>query len=42
MSQGDLILYRTDDGRAQVHLPAEGGAIWLAHAFTPIQLSRNT
>lgn len=30
--QGELILYRTEDGRAEVHLRADGGSIWLSQA----------
>ena len=29
MSAGDLILYRSDDGRAEVQLRAEGDTVWL-------------
>lgn len=28
-NHGELILYRTDDGRTDVHLRAEGGTVWL-------------
>jgi hypothetical protein len=30
--QGELILYRTEDGRTEVHLRADGGTAWLTHA----------
>jgi hypothetical protein len=30
--QGELILYRTEDGRAEVHLRADGGTAWLTQA----------
>jgi hypothetical protein len=30
--QGELILYRTDDGRTDIHLRAEGGTVWLSQA----------
>ena len=32
MSTGEVILYRTEDGRAQVHLRAEGDTVWLTQA----------
>jgi hypothetical protein len=32
MSAGELILYRTEDGRAEVHLRVEGGTAWLTQA----------
>ncbi|MFI9653285.1 virulence RhuM family protein [Guyparkeria sp. GHLCS8-2] len=28
----ELILYRSDDGRAEIHLRAEGGSVWLTQA----------
>jgi hypothetical protein len=31
-NHGELILYRTDDGRTDVHLRAEGGTVWLTQA----------
>ncbi len=30
--QGELILYRTEDGRTDVHLRATGGTVWLTQA----------
>ena len=30
--QGELILYRTEDGRTEVHLRADGGTAWLTQA----------
>jgi hypothetical protein len=30
--QGELILYRTEDGRTEVHLRAAGGTVWLTQA----------
>jgi hypothetical protein len=32
MSAGELILYRTDDGRAEIHLRVEGDTVWLTQA----------
>lgn len=32
MADGELILYRTDDGRSRVQLRAEGGTVWLSQA----------
>ncbi len=32
MSEGELILYRTQDGRAEIHLRAEGDTVWLTQA----------
>ncbi len=32
MSAGELIFYRSDDGRAEVHLRAEGDTVWLTQA----------
>lgn len=32
MSAGELIFYRSDDGRAEVHLRAEGDTVWLSQA----------
>ncbi|MCG5535950.1 virulence RhuM family protein [Ectothiorhodospira mobilis] len=32
MSAGELILYRTEDGRAEVHLRVEGDTAWLTQA----------
>ena len=32
MSGGELILYRTEDGRAAIQLRAEGGTVWLTQA----------
>ncbi|WP_017429718.1 virulence RhuM family protein [Vreelandella jeotgali] len=32
MSAGELIFYRSDDGRAEVHLRAEGNTVWLTQA----------
>jgi hypothetical protein len=31
-NHGELILYRTEDGRTDVHLRAEGGTVWLTQA----------
>ncbi len=31
-NHGELILYRTEDGRTAVHLRAEGGTVWLTQA----------
>ncbi|WP_197477570.1 virulence RhuM family protein, partial [Alcanivorax sp. HI0044] len=32
MNQGELILYHTDDGKAQILLRAEGDTVWLTQA----------
>lgn len=32
MSAGELIFYRSDDGRAEVHLRTEGDTVWLSQA----------
>ena len=32
MSQGELIIYRTDDGQAEIQLRAEGDTVWLTQA----------
>ena len=32
MSAGELILYRSDDGRAEIQLRAEGDTVWLSQA----------
>ncbi|ATJ81535.1 virulence RhuM family protein [Halomonas beimenensis] len=32
MSAGELILYRSEDGRAEIHLRAEGDTVWLTQA----------
>lgn len=32
MSDGELILYRTDDGLSEVQLRAEDGTVWLSQA----------
>jgi len=32
MSDGELILYRSDDGTTEVQLRAEGGTVWLSQA----------
>jgi len=32
MSAGELILYHTDDGRAEIHLRVEGDTVWLTQA----------
>jgi len=32
MSAGELILYRSEDGRAEIQLRAEGDTVWLTQA----------
>lgn len=31
-SEGEIILYRTDDGRAEINLRADGGTVWLTQS----------
>jgi hypothetical protein len=30
--EGEIILYRTEDGRSQIQLRAAGGTVWLTQA----------
>ncbi|MGQ0655394.1 MAG: hypothetical protein ACT4P4_24560 [Betaproteobacteria bacterium] len=32
MAEGELILYRTEDGRIEVQLRTEGGTVWITQA----------
>lgn len=31
-NKGELILYRTEDGRTEIHLRASEGTVWLSQA----------